>query len=219
VRRHVATEHPITLEPEQVRRFLDLHGRAPATRLRLPVRCGTSLVDGHRAGPKRWSLLDFSRAWIDPGPSPAGNPGPYLKAGRTDNELVHRIYCRFYAGLRLWVRESFHAEHPADYYAGRFRAREGLAYAADYAAGGGFNELLWQPAAKMTRPMSRLDLAVGDLMVQRLLEASEEDARAEGFDTMTELVAAFREQHGARLPAGTDVSPWTWVLHVTARSP
>jgi len=40
-------------------------------------------------------LPDLAGAWIDPGPSPAGNPGPYLKARRLGpDRTVHRIYPR-----------------------------------------------------------------------------------------------------------------------------
>jgi hypothetical protein len=50
-----------------------------------------------------WDDCDFANAWIDPGPSPAGNRGPYLKVewpygrlcdGGTDEVLVARIYPR-----------------------------------------------------------------------------------------------------------------------------
>ena len=211
--RHVATERPITLPPDVVRRFL----RGGAVRLRLPVRCGTSLVDGHRRGPKRWASLDLAGAWVDPGPSPAGNPGPYLKARCAELDTVHRLYCRLQTGLRLWVRESFHAEHPLDYYTDRFRARDGLAYEADYADGGGFNGLLWEPAAKMARPLSRLDLDLVAVNVQGLLEAGNDDAAAEGMPNAAAMIEAFHEQHGARLSVGREVNVWTWVLHVTPR--
>jgi len=209
VNRHVATERPLTLSPDQVRRFLGLHGRAPATRLRLPVRCGTSIVDGSRAGPRRWSALDIVQAGT--------GPGPCLKARDPDLDTEHRIDCRFHDGLRLWVRERFHADHPPTYYAERFRERDGLAYEADYASGGGFHDLMWEPAPKMVRAMSRLDLDVTGLTVQRLLEAGDEDAGAEGFPSGEALVEAFRSDHGGRLAVGAEASPWTWVLHVTAR--
>lgn len=37
------------------------------------------LIDGSpvRSRPEIWNTLDWSRAWLDLGPSPAGNPGPY----------------------------------------------------------------------------------------------------------------------------------------------
>ena len=53
-----------------------------------PVR-GKALLD-------MWYELDFSEAWVDEGPSPAGNPGPYLKVPRVSKEdgerYVHRVY-------------------------------------------------------------------------------------------------------------------------------
>ena len=66
------------------------------------VRASTSLIDGCARGIP-WRELDLAGAWVDPGPSPAGNPGPYLKARRLDREYpgrwhpddtVHRIYPR-----------------------------------------------------------------------------------------------------------------------------
>ncbi len=45
--------------------------------------------------------LRWDHAWVDAGPSPAGNPGPYLKLPVSDivmmglgEETVHRIYPR-----------------------------------------------------------------------------------------------------------------------------
>jgi hypothetical protein len=62
------------------------------------VTFGNSLVDGHKPSHHEWNRLDFSRAWIDPGPSPAGNEGPYLHVPTNEeNEMdqtVHRIYPR-----------------------------------------------------------------------------------------------------------------------------
>jgi hypothetical protein len=142
-----------------------------------------------------------------------------LKARDNERGTVHRIYCRHPRGLRLWVREPFHAEHPLGYYAGRFRATEGLTYEPasedepNLLAG-----LPWQPGSAMTRPLSRLDLDITDLSVQRLLEASGEDAAAEGFRDRTELVEAFRWMYLRREASKAATNPWTWVLHVTARS-
>lgn len=41
-----------------------------------------------------WRQLRWNEAWIDMGPSPAGNPGPYWKVPRTadGDETVHRLY-------------------------------------------------------------------------------------------------------------------------------
>lgn len=43
-----------------------------------------------------WSKLDWSRAWMDAGPSPAGNPGPYWHVpwDFDGEELWARLYPR-----------------------------------------------------------------------------------------------------------------------------
>ena len=40
----------------------------------------------------RWIELDWSKAWMDMGPSPAGNPGPYWHVPMKDGETTHRLY-------------------------------------------------------------------------------------------------------------------------------
>lgn len=51
------------------------------------------LLNGQRAPFDFWYALEFDRRWADPGPSPAGNPGPYWKVPHP-NGTVHRVYCR-----------------------------------------------------------------------------------------------------------------------------
>lgn len=43
-----------------------------------------------------WNALDWSRAWVDMGPSPSGNLGPYWHVPWDDDgeELVARLYPR-----------------------------------------------------------------------------------------------------------------------------
>ena len=56
------------------------------------------LIDGHSIRGKyylrMWKLLDWSKAWVDMGPSPAGNPGPYWHVPvEIDGDLmVKRLY-------------------------------------------------------------------------------------------------------------------------------
>lgn len=73
---------------------------------------------------------------------------------------------------RLWVREN------------TIRTPAGIAYAADggrhYDAG---ERLPVTSSIHMPRRASRLTLDVADVRVQRLQEITEEDARAEGYDT------------------------------------
>lgn len=45
----------------------------------------------------RFNRLDWSKAWIDLGPSVAGNLGPYWHVPMDDGETTHRLYPRVLA--------------------------------------------------------------------------------------------------------------------------
>jgi hypothetical protein len=75
---------------------------------------GNTLFNGRPwTGAMKALEWDWEGAWIDDGPSPAGNPGPYLKlpwksgAPEVWEGTVHRIYPRVQPGDRLWVREAW----------------------------------------------------------------------------------------------------------------
>lgn len=57
--------------------------------------------------------MDFTAAYIDPGPSPAGNLGPYLKVPTTEPDpgwrTVHRVYAAFQPGERVFGRRTVSA--------------------------------------------------------------------------------------------------------------
>jgi hypothetical protein len=88
--------------------------------------------------PDAWKQLQFQHAWVDQGPSPAGNSGPYLKVpyvhpddadGRpwqdNDRLTVHRVYPRFFAANRIYVKEGWGV-------AGAWAVDPCLNYRADY---------------------------------------------------------------------------------------
>jgi len=83
------------------------------TETRRVITSANSLFDGAPAAKYAWGELHWDEAWIDPGPSPVGNPGPYLKVPRTwewdgsGERTVHRIYPRYQVGVKLWVRENW----------------------------------------------------------------------------------------------------------------
>lgn len=98
----IVYEHPTLFSGAMVRALLD----DSKTKTRRVV------TDMNTVGNWKPSQCDMTRAWVDPGPSPAGNPGPYLKAHVTanDNEIVDRLYPRYAVGDRLWVRETWTAD-------------------------------------------------------------------------------------------------------------
>ncbi len=126
-----------------------------------------SLVDGRRATPALWADLDFDAAWVDAGPSPAGNLGPYLKVPRRSEESVHRVYATIEAGDLLWVRET-HKD-------ARSSAAGRVLYRADGDVACG-----WTSAIHTPRALSRITLEVVRVRIERLQAVGEDDARAEG---------------------------------------
>ena len=74
---------------------------------RIAISASNSLLDGWavcESGRWRWKCLDWSKAWIDKGPSPAGNQGPYLHVPFQPYSTGHRVYPK----IALWIR----AGHP-----------------------------------------------------------------------------------------------------------
>ena len=69
------------------------------------------LYDGHKIrGDEmiaRFNSLDWSKAYMDMGPSVAGNPGPYwhvpLGGQYADEDTVHRLYPKVLQSKWLWV--------------------------------------------------------------------------------------------------------------------
>jgi hypothetical protein len=82
-------------------------------------------------------------------------------------------------GWRLWVRETWMAEH--------FPSAPGEVYyhyrADDTAAARGWTAArMWKPSIHMPRVASRLLLEVTDMHIQRVQDISEADAQHEGWD-------------------------------------
>lgn len=186
-------EHGFLFVSEMIRALLD--GRKTQTRRLITPR--NSLINGSSPASysPSWDEMDFADVFTDPGPSPAGNAGPYLKVACSSGEHAgtrHRIYPRVQVGDRIWVRET-HAQ---------FAVGEGLdravpqcvAYRAtcdedggfDYINGGGdvmrLKVTKWTPSLLMPRWASRIVLEVVGIKPERVSAISEADARAEGVD-------------------------------------
>lgn len=179
-------ETPILFTAPMVRAIL----AGTKTQTRRLVSANNSSVDGWSSR-KAWPDLRFDQAYVDNGPSPAGNPGPYLKVPRAD--CVHRVYPRWQPGQRLWVREAFNlgrpmvnAEGVADdeqLWIGRLpkedpRKQFMKSWCVGYAADGCEGKM--RPSIHMPRWASRITLEVTDVRVERVRNISEEDALAEG---------------------------------------
>lgn len=181
-------DRPILFSAPMIRALLA--GTKTQTRRLLTPR--NTLFDGGR-----WpnylgeEAFHWGRAWIDPGPSPAGNPGPYLKLPVTNiamqagsrEETVHRVYPVVQPGDRLWVRETFSVTSDGCFPSYiRFRAdpegTPGVPCHPDKRYG---SRTEWRPSIHMPRWASRLTLTVTEVRVQRLQEISEADAVAEGY--------------------------------------
>jgi hypothetical protein len=150
---------------------------------------GTSLFDG-RAWPKgAFEQMDWADAFVDPGPSPAGNAGPYLKVARPAACSRHRIYPRIAPGDRLWAKETFARGPSGRKNAGPVNPHnpgQAVYYRADGEDGRVAGQP-WRPSIFMERWMSRVTLAVIGVRVERLHAITEDDATAEG-------VAPFHER-------------------------
>lgn len=206
------------------------------TQTRRVVTVATSLFDGRRLNRKQapWDALRFDEAWIDPGPSPAGNAGPYLKVPRSDEtgeRLVHRIYPRAGVGDIIWCREAWgawpHMGGGVQHATLRYRT-DGPPPDDEH------NAWRWRSPIHMPRWACRCELDVAAVRPERLHHISEADAEAEGVERSRDgrlypgTNAAFRMTHRAGFRAGWDVlnaergfgwddNPWVWVYDLRRR--
>lgn len=152
--------------------------------------------------------LDSSKGYVDSGLG----WGQYLKApcfafnDFREGEIVERVRPPYEIDDRLWVKETFLPDPPADHdswdeegietyvsWSGTdgplsnipkaLRKPEHVLYRATWKTQ---HEWRWRPSLFMPRWASRLTLTVTDVRVQRLQEISEEDALAEGVTDFAE---------------------------------
>lgn len=230
------TERPILFSAPMVRAILD----GTKAQTRRVVSRHNSRLDGCEHC--KDLPVDLSTAWVDEGPSPAGNSGPYLKARHTELDSVHRIYPRIRSGDRLWVRETWRAE--------TFLSDEGYALVTvDYSADGVSRELRppdsWtipkssiagqSPSIHMPRWASRITLEVTNVRVERVQDISEEDAKAEGVDYTAEdkqdIAGRFAvglhtlpfirlwDSINAKRGYGWNANPYVWVIEFRKVTP
>ncbi|MEO0966021.1 MAG: hypothetical protein AAFY08_13005 [Planctomycetota bacterium] len=173
-------EHPILFTGPMVRAILA--GRK--TRTRRVVTRSRSLFDGDLCPASLWDELDFSAAWVDPGPSPAGNAGPYLKVPRPAEETVHRVYSRVVPGDSLVPRTTWATTPEHD----DTKPLDLPANATIWSQWLGGNKRDWMGKSRPGRFLpkhlwwSAPRLTVTGVRVERVQSISQEDAMAEGIE-------------------------------------
>lgn len=198
------------------RRMVEAYFGGRKYQTRRPIRCGNSYIDGWRIKPEQWEALQFDRAWIDPGPSPAGNAGPYLKVPRDLNEseegadsFIHRVYPVYQVGDSIWGKESW-----------RVREVKGrvvrIMYFDETEA---FFELAedkairrhghWRSARYLPRKASRIVAKILASCPERIGDISEEDARAEGVESREDFVELWDSIHGE---GAFESNEWVWAV-------
>ncbi|MBB2698909.1 UNVERIFIED_ORG: hypothetical protein GGI66_003586 [Rhizobium esperanzae] len=187
------TDHPMLFSGAMVRAELD--DRKTNTRRTLTP--ANTLFDG-----RPWTKLakaqqwDWEKAWVDEGPSPMGNAGPYLKLPWLSGDdafagTTHRIYPKIQPGDRIWVKENHYLtddghEEFAVY-------AEDLVAVADHKASmerlsGQLSpkvisrHMKLRPSIHLPRWASRITLTVTGIRIERLQDISEADAIAEGIE-------------------------------------
>jgi hypothetical protein len=182
------TDRPIIFSAPMVRALLD--GRKTQTRRILSPR--NTLRDGRPWNDSKhapWAEHDWNDAVVDPGPSPAGNAGPYLKAAFPTEGTRHRIYPIWAPSDRMWVREAW-SHDGLDIETVRSRYEDALGGGIGYgpyfrATEVAPDTLSWRPSIHMPRWASRLTMVVTEVRVQRLQDIKGVDTIAEGIECDT----------------------------------
>lgn len=213
--------HGLMFTPDLARR---VHEGTKTTTLRPPI-AQNSLVNGW--GVRRFEAgYDWSRAFVDRGPSPAGNAGPYLHVprlveGGTDpalDEVVERIYPRVQVGDWLWARETW---TPVDHLVDGIEREDPVCvgYRADLSAicheaagrhaidtyAWNWNRLKWRPSILMPKWAARSWMcatAVDPVDVRTLDDAA---ARLDGFASLPALLTSLDATYGRWASW-----PWLW---------
>ena len=165
-------EHSLIMSSPLIPALLD--GRK--TQTRRVVAWSNSLVDGtiSKWWREHWLGLDFDKAWVDSGPSPAGNPGPYLHVSYPPEYITHRIYPRIQTGDLIWVKETHFQTIDNEGH-----DKPGISYLEDEP---NLFPGHWRKVSSlfMPRRAARIIRRVVDVRAEHLQDISVEDAIAEG---------------------------------------
>jgi len=132
------------------------------------------------------SQWDWDNAFVDQGPSPVGNPGPYLHLPHIDKETfgTHRIYPRVRPGDVFWPKETFtystivsSTDPKVD-----FGDRRVLYKAACDPVERSIIDGSWKASIFLRFVDRRFDLPINKVRIERVQDISEEDAKGEGVE-------------------------------------
>lgn len=187
--RGVMKEHPILFGGAMVRAIL-----SGKTQTRRPVTHQNTNVNGYGFVSKAtFARYPLDKAWVNHGPSLAGNPGPFLKCDSThpdDDGAMARLYAPWSVGDVLWVRENAYIAPPGfgDVDACNAVDSEGRRRFVGYAASMDGDSVRCAkdygvkqtPSIHLPRWAARLFLRVTAIRCERIQDITEEDAVAEG---------------------------------------
>ena len=165
--------HGLLMTPKLT--LLTLAGIKTETR-RIPTPRNTFFDGG--AWPKEFlqheswkTQLDWKNATIDTGPSPAGNPGPYLHVRCPINMTTHRIYSRIQPGDEIYIKEAW---------------QDGM----------GWYGKQWKSPLFMPREAARIVRRVESVGFEWLHDITPASAKAEGLGTVDSFMATWLKING-----------------------
>lgn len=158
------------MRPELVRATLE--GRKTQTRRLVTMANSEARDDAGKATREDWARMDWGHAARSADGPAIIVPGEDVVACR---RTVWRVTPRVRVGDRFWVREPWQCSYA------RGLAERDRAWVA-YKAEGFGNVDGWRPGIHMPRWACRLELEVERVLVQRITEITEDDARAEGVE-------------------------------------
>jgi len=197
--------HAFLFKEKMIKAFL--REEYPKTETRRVITRRNSYFDGGSWPKKNFSWYPeghdeykWDEAFVDPGPSPAGNPGPYLQlpvehymsSGILGDRSVHRIYPRIQPGDMMWAKETHRRSD--------WSIPDGIEYKADnllyyftkecpigarHLIRGEFHvkgNAPWRSPLFMPKCISRIHREIESVLIQRVKDISPSSALAEGID-------------------------------------
>ena len=125
---------------------------------------------------------------------------PVLDAVREPDTVA----VQYRRGGILWVRETWSKDVNGDYvYRTNYGSTEDDSFPPSL--------FKWRPSIHMPKAAARIWLEVTDVRVERVQDITEEDAQAEGVDSLADFIELW-DKLNAKRGYGWDTNPWVWVI-------